>query len=135
MRNIPDIDLTGGPSSSTTPKQKPMPKRPAPKAMPGSRGSSRIHRNASWNPHKAKTRPTPPGDAPPWVIPALPEGIIEVLSVNEDYAETKLITRHWRDLVPLDAISIDSFQDDLHNLFSVKLSHSCLFTCTWSVNM
>ena len=101
MRNTPDIDLTGGPSSSTTPKQKPMPKRPAPtKTMPGSKAHPGSPGSTGTPPGtpKAKRRPTPPGDAPPWVIPALPEGVIEVLSVNKDYADTQVRTRHWRDL-------------------------------------
>ena len=34
----------------------------------------------------------------PWVIPALPTGIIEVLSVNKDYADSNVRTRHWRNL-------------------------------------
>ena len=97
MRNILDIDLTGGPSSSATPKQKPMPKRPAPKAMPGSKAYPRSTGTPPGTP-KAKTRPTPHGDAPPWVIPALPEGVIEVLFVNKDYADTQVRTKHWRDM-------------------------------------
>ena len=95
MRNIPNIDLTG-PSSSTTPKQKPMPRRPTrmetPKAKPRPTGTPP-------RTPKAKARPSPPGDAQPWVIPALPVGVIEVLFVNADYAQTPVRTKHWRDHV------------------------------------
>ena len=93
MRNIPNIDLTG-PSSSTTPKQKPMPKRPAPTETP--KAKPRPTGTLPGTP-KAKARPSPPGDAPPWVIPALPVGVIEVLFVNMDYAQTPVRTKHWRD--------------------------------------
>ena len=68
-----------------------MPKRPAPMAMPG----AKAHPGSTGTPPgtpKAKSHHEPP------IIPALPEGIIEVLSVNEDYADTKVRTRHWRDL-------------------------------------
>ena len=93
MRNIPNIDLTG-PSSSTALKSKPMPRRPAPTETP--KAKPRPSGTPPGTP-KAKSRPSPPGDAPPWVIPALPVGVIEVLFINEDYAKTRVRTKHWRD--------------------------------------
>ena len=83
MRNIPNIDLTSGPSLSTTPKQKSMPKRPAPKEMPEPKAHPRSTGTPPGTP-KAKARPKPAGDAPPWVIPALPVGVMEVLFVSKE---------------------------------------------------
>ena len=93
MRNIPNIDLTG-PSSTTAPKSKPMPRRPTPTETP--KAKPRPSGTPPGTP-KAKSRPSPPGDAPSWVIPALPVGVIEVLFTHEDYAEIRVRTKHWRD--------------------------------------
>ena len=98
MRNIPEIDLTGPSASSfAAPKAKAMPKRPTSKPMPSSRG----HPGSTGTPPgtpRPKARPTPSGGTPSWVILALPTGVSETTLIEEDYGESKVMTRHWRDL-------------------------------------
>ena len=62
MRNILDIDLTGGPSSSTSPKQKAMPKRPTSKTMPGSKALPESTGTPPGTP-RPKAKPAPPGES------------------------------------------------------------------------
>ena len=72
-----------------------MPKRLVAKPMPrpGDTSSSAGHTGAR---PKAKSRPSQRGEAPHWVIPALPIGFIEKTAENKDYpCGSNVRTRYW----------------------------------------
>ena len=81
--------------STAEPKTKAMPKRLVAKPMPrpGDTSSSAGHTRAR---PKAKSRPSQRGEAPHWVIPALPIGFIEKTAENKDYpCGSNVRTRYW----------------------------------------
>eukprot|EP00435_Cladocopium_sp_Y103_P062019 s220_g23.t1 len=81
------------PRDTTQPEVKAMPKKPAAKPMPkGASSSAAGHASP-----KAKSRPTPSGVPPEWVIQALPFYFKEEKSKAEDYAGTEIATRYWAD--------------------------------------
>eukprot|EP00435_Cladocopium_sp_Y103_P029299 s941_g7.t1 len=81
------------PHAIPQPEVKAMPKKPAAKAMPKGAAPS----SAGPASPKAKSRPTPPGVPPEWVIPTLPFGFKEEKSIAEDYGGTGIATRYWID--------------------------------------
>eukprot|EP00435_Cladocopium_sp_Y103_P063890 s354_g25.t1 len=81
------------PQATPQPEVKAMPKKPAAKPMPkGASSSSAGHASP-----KAKSRPTPSGVPPEWVIQALPFHFKDEKSKADDYAGTGIVTRYWAD--------------------------------------